>query len=46
MSEHRVELVEVVHAFRDFVGADAELVGQSVLLRVVVRQELVERRVE
>ena len=46
VSKHRVELVQVVHAFRDFVGADAELVGQSVLLRVVVRQELVERRVE
>ena len=46
MAEHWVELVQIVHALGDFVGADAELVGQGVLLRVVVRQELVERRIE
>ncbi len=34
VAEHGVELVQVVHALGDLVGADAEFLGQGVLLRI------------
>ena len=46
MAEHRIEFVQVMHAFGDLVGTDAQFVGQCVLLRVVVGQEFVEWRIE
>ena len=46
MAEHRVELVEVLDALGDLVGADAKLLGEGVLRAVVVRQEFMKRRIE
>ena len=46
MAQHRVELVQLVHALGNFVGANAGLIGQRRLLRVVVRQEFMQRRIE
>ena len=45
-AEHRVGLVELLDAVLDLLDVDAELPGDLVLAGLVVRQELVERRVE
>ena len=46
MAEHRVEFVQFVHALRDLVRADADLVRQRALRGVIVRQEFMQRRIE
>ena len=46
MAEHRIEFVQLVDTPRDFFRRHAELVGEFVLLRGVVRQKLVERWIE
>ncbi len=46
MAEHRIEFVQLVDAPRDLFDRHAQLVGQFVLLRVIVRQKFVERRIE
>ena len=46
MAEHGIELVQLMHALGDFIDRDAQFVRQGVLCRVIVRQELVQRRVK
>ncbi len=46
MTEHRVELVQFVHAFGNFLHAHAEFFRQRSLRGMVVRQKFVQRRVE
>ena len=46
MPKHGVELVKFVHPFGDFVLRNAEFGRQRALLRMIVRQELVERRIK
>ena len=45
-AEHRVEFVQRLHAVGDFLLGDAHLLGHLFLALVLVRQELVQRRVE
>ena len=45
-AEHRVELVQFVHALRDLLDGHAHLLREIVLRGVVVRQEFVQRRIE
>ena len=46
MPKHRIKLVQFVHAPRDLFDWHAELAGQFILLRVVVRQKFMQRRIE
>ena len=46
MTEHRIEFVQLVNTPRDLFDRYAEFVRQFVLLRVIVRQKLVQRRIE
>ena len=46
MTEHGIELVKFVHAPRDLLDSDAESIRQFALLRVIVRQKFVERRIK
>ena len=44
--QHRVELVQLLHAVRQLLHGDAHLLRQFLLLHFGVRQELVKRRVQ
>src|SRR5438067_874862 len=44
--EHRVGLVKLLHAVLHLLEAHAQVVGQRLLVLLVMRQELVQRRVE
>ena len=46
MAEHGIELVELVHALGDVVYGNAKLVRQFTLLRTIVGQKFMERRIE
>jgi hypothetical protein len=46
MPKHRVKLVKFVYAFGDFVAGNSKFASQCVLRSVIVRQELMERRIE
>ena len=46
MTQHRIEFMQLVNTARDLFNVDAQFVGQFVLLRVVVGQEFVQRRIE
>ena len=46
MTEHRVELVQLVDAPGDLFDGDTELVRQFALLGVIVRQEFMKRWIE
>ena len=46
MSEHRIKFVQLVNASRDLLNRHPKFVSQLVLLRVILRQKFVQRRVE
>src|SRR5438034_343630 len=46
MTEHGIELVEVMDALGNLVGGQAELFGQEILRAMIVREKLVQRWVE
>ena len=46
MSEHRIELVQGLHASGDFFNRDAHLLGKFCLGLLVMRNELVKRRIK
>ena len=46
MPEHRIEFVQLVNTARDLFNGHAEFVCQFVLLRVIVRQKLVQWGIE
>src|SRR5438552_8959904 len=46
MTQHRIELMQLMHALRDLIYGNAKLVRQFTLLGMIVRQKFMERGIE